>query len=133
MSKVTHGAHATKVITLKSSAAETASTNGSAVGTSLATLPITGDNAGFTRHATVFLDITASGGTTPTLDIVIQGRVNGSGAWTTLPGGSFSRKTGTGTDAIRIDGPLPVELRYSSTITGTTPTFTYSLSAVLGG
>lgn len=133
MPKAIHGSYVTKVVTLLASSARTASADGSATGTSLATYPITGDNKGFTQAAKVFLDCTASSGTTPTLDVVIQGRTSASGTWITLDGARFNRLTTTGTECLTIDGPLPPELRASATIGGSSPSFTFSVIAVLGG
>lgn len=134
----THGNYAIKVITLKASGAQTASTNGAALGTSLITAAITEDNVGFTQAGRAYLDITATAGTSQTMDLKIQGRVSGSDAWTDL--GSFTRKAGSSTtltspatDELFLPGPLPPELRYVSTLGGTSPSFTYSLKVVIGG
>ena len=133
MASVPYGNHVTKAVTLSASAARTATFQGSATGTAIRTLAITGAAIGTTRHALVFLDVTASSGTTPTLDVVVEGRVSGSGTWTALPGGRFAQKITTGTECIRLEGPLPVDIRINATIAGTTPSFTMSVTAVLGG
>lgn len=129
----THGTYATKAITLHASAARTATGNGSAVGTGLLHNPITGDIQGFAQEAMIYLDVTAASGTTPTLDVIIQGRTNGSGTWTALPDGTFSRKVTTGQDCIRIAGPLPPEIRARYVIGGTTPSFTFIVDGTIGG
>lgn len=131
MPSVIHGQYETQVKTLKSSAAETASTNGSAVSIHLRTYPVTQESKGTSETAQVYLDITAASGTAPTLDVKIQGRLDANATWTDLV--FFPRFVTTGTAVAEIKGPLPVDLRYVSTITGTTPSFTYSVRALLGG
>lgn len=123
-----------KIVTLFASAARTATTNGGAVGTGKALKPITQDADGFNRHAMVFVDCTAASGTTPTMDLVIQGRLSGSDAWITLaPSAAFTQVTAAGQQqSRRIEGPLPPEIRAVATLGGTTPSFTFSVKAVLG-
>lgn len=125
--------HATKTVTLLASAARTASANGSAVILYHQVLPHTGDRSGFTASGIFALDVTASSGTSITLDVVLQGRTTGTGTWVNIPGGTFARKTGNGAEAIRLDGPLMPEMRAAATIAGTTPSFTFSVIGIVGG
>lgn len=128
------GSHSTKIVTIFASAARTATANGSVATTSGRSLPITEDNVGFTRHAMVFLDITAVSGTSPTLDFTLEGRTSGSDAWMTLTASSaWTQATAAGEQVRRYEGPLPPEIRGVATIGGTTPSFTFSVRAVLGG
>lgn len=97
------------------------------------------DVAGDCKGMHVVLDITASGGTTPTLDVKVQRFDNLSGQWVDLPGAAFAQKTGTGTDDLTIypgiaetanrsvSDVICEEVRFVWTIGGTTPSFTFTL------
>jgi hypothetical protein len=86
------------------------------------------------------LSITAASGTTPTLDIKLQHQDLVSGSWIDITGAAFAQKTGAGTDDVviypgitstanrRVSDALPKTWRVVSTLGGTTPSFTYSLS-----
>lgn len=116
-------------VTLKASAAETASTTGSAVEL--------GDNA--SMHVTV--DVTAVSGTTPTMTVDIEGSDDNTN-WAVIGtfgangyrAGSVGTAPSNLTGAATVRGVLPAAryVRHKSTIGGTTPSFTYSvaLSAV---
>jgi hypothetical protein len=54
------------------------------------------------RGVTLYLDITASAGTTEVLDIKVQGKGPISGKYFDIPGAAFAQKTGTGTDVLTI-------------------------------
>lgn len=126
--------HSTKVATLFASAARTATASGDAVSTGLRSQPITGENEGFSRHAMVFLDITAASGTSPTLDLTVEGRLTSADNWIPLTlSSAFTQATAAGEQVRRIEGPLPAEIRGVATIGGTTPSFTFSVKAALGG
>lgn len=95
------------------------------------------------QGALFLLSITAVTGTTPTLDLKVQCKDEISGSYIDLPGGSFAQKTGTGTDSLLIypgigetanrmeSNVMPMIFRVVATIAGTTPSFTFSLSAQL--
>lgn len=72
--------------------------------------------------------VTAASGTTPTLDIAIQTSKDGSGtglgAWRTIA--SFAQLTAAGSERKSFAG-LDRFVRATSTIGGTTPSFTYSV------
>lgn len=51
-------------------------------------------------HAT--LDITAAGGTTPTLDVKFQALDQVSGKWSDITGASFAQKTAASTDTLQV-------------------------------
>lgn len=116
-------------LVLKASAAETASTNGGAVDT------------GFDGGSLyVQVDITAASGTTPTLLVGVQGSQDGTN-WVTLGsiglngyvhGTAVTAPTNFTTTAAgqRAVFPRPQFVRYTSTISGTTPSFTYKVTAV---
>lgn len=76
------------------------------------------------------LDVTASSGTTPTLDVVIQDTVDGTN-WNTIY--SFTQLVTTGRAVkrylpnIAADGPVTNQIRAVATIAGTTPSFTFSV------
>lgn len=69
--------------------------------------------------------ITAASGTTPTLDIAVQSSPDNS-TWTTIA--SFAQQTTTTTGVHKIFGPIDRFVRINSTVGGTTPSFTFSVS-----
>lgn len=96
------------------SAARTTSGNGSAV-------------TGWSRSAgaaVVKLDVTAAGGTTPSLTVTLQDSPDGT-TWTTRD--TFAVKTTTGNETRPLPGGLAPNIRASWTIAGTAPTFTFSV------
>lgn len=118
-------------ITLKASAAETASTNGAAVST----------GPGRRTAVQVTVDVTASSGTSPTMTVKVQGSLDGSTNWVTLGtvgangynvGSTAVTAPSNLTTTATVSAVLPAMpfLRYSSVIAGTTPSFTYSVQAV---
>ena len=107
-----------KEATLHASGAETATVTGADV--DVAVLPA----------ANFYLDVTAVSGSTPTLDVKIQGKDSVSGKYFDLV--SFTQATavtnqrknyGSGAGEL-----LDKTIRYVATIGGTTPSFTFSLS-----
>ncbi|MFZ5989392.1 MAG: hypothetical protein ACOYWZ_20035 [Bacillota bacterium] len=78
-------------------------------------------------EAQIFLNITAVSGTTPTLDITVEYSPDNS-EWYSHT--SFSQKTATGKDSLRLTG-IGGYLRVKYTIAGTTPSFTFSVDIVL--
>jgi len=93
------------------------------------------------KGAIFVLDITVVTGTNPTMDIKLQFKDALSGKFIDIPLAIFVQKTGTGSDVLTIypgiavianesvNGVLPSEYRVVVTIDGTTPSFTFSLSA----
>lgn len=90
----------------------------------------------------LFFNSTAASGTTPTLDIKVQYLDPLTGNAFDLLAGAFVQKTTTGSDhlviypgiavdANRVNQVLPGDIRINSVIGGTTPSFTYSLTAIL--
>jgi hypothetical protein len=71
------------------------------------------------------LTISAASGTTPTLDVRLETTVDGTNYYTV---GSFSQKTTTGSEA-RAFGPLGQLARWAWTVGGTTPSFTFAITA----
>lgn len=95
-----------------------------------------------TKGAQFYLDVTAVTGTTPTLDVKIQAWVVGTSAtWIDLPGALFAQATGTGTQILTVypgvtqtaqeavSDVMPAIFRAVATIGGTSPDFTFSLTA----
>ena len=78
------------------------------------------------RQLDVALTISASAGTTPTLDLRLETTLNNGTTWHTV--GSFPQKTGNGSDAKPFTG-LGTRCRYAWTIAGTTPSFTFAATA----
>lgn len=111
--------------TVFSSAARTATAN--------STDQVNYDAHGIKMH----LDITASSGTTPTLDIKLQALING--VYIDIAGAVFTQKTGTGTDELTVypgiaetanesvSDVIPRTWRAVATIAGSSPSFTFSL------
>lgn len=73
------------------------------------------------------LAITASSGTTPTLDLTLETTADGTNYYTA---GTFPQQTGTATVA-RVVGDLGVTSRWKWTIGGTTPSFTFSVTSTV--
>ena len=70
------------------------------------------------------LDVTAASGTTPNLVVVLESTLDGTN-WDTL--GSFAAKTAAGREVITINPVIGKRFRARWTITGTTPSFTFSV------
>lgn len=93
------------------------------------------------RGVHLVLDITAASGTAPTLDVKVQRYDETSGKYVDLPSAQFAQKTTTGTDDLIIyPGIAETANRSVSdcitetwkviwTVTGTTPSFTFSIGA----
>lgn len=78
------------------------------------------------KECLVFLNITAVSGTTPTLDVSVESFDEVGAAY--APIGSFTQKTATGIDTLKLTGTLGRLIRIKWTIGGTTPSFTFSVS-----
>lgn len=86
------------------------------------------------------LDITAASGTTPTLDVKLQGLDPVSAKYVDIPGAVYAQKTTTGTSSLVLypgvtesanaqeSHPLPLDWRAVATIGGGTPSFTFTLA-----
>jgi hypothetical protein len=110
--------HHGKLLTLKGSSAETANGNSAAV-----------EVEGEALAAT--LDMTAVGGTTPTLDVVLEDAPNDTGPWTTLS--TFGQKTAVSKEVQRVTNKAFHRfIRARWTIGGSgSPNFTFSVQATL--
>lgn len=105
-----------QTVTLVASAARTTSSNSGAI-------------AGFSdvNNARIQLNVSAASGTTPTLDVLVEGTVDGTN-WYTL--NTFTQKTGATNDVALVQNIVGDQLRVRWTIGGTTPSFTFSVVAV---
>jgi hypothetical protein len=74
------------------------------------------------------LNVTAASGTTPNLAVVIEDSADGGVNWNTV--GTFTAKTAAGRETISVSGFTGRRLRATWTITGTTPSFTFSVAIV---
>jgi len=93
------------------------------------------------KGAIFVLDITASSGSSEVMDIKLQYKDTLSGKFIDIPLAIFTQKTGIVSDVLTIypgiavvanesvNGVLPSEYRVVVTIGGTTPSFTFTLSA----
>lgn len=102
-------------VTLAGSAARTANGAGSAIA-----------GLGDTSSLRAQLDVTAVSGTAPSMTVVIQDTLDGVN-WNTI--GTFAGVTAIGREVINITTPYAGQIRASWTITGTTPSFTFSVMA----
>jgi hypothetical protein len=98
---------------LATSSARTTTGQGSAVST------------GVEQAQVAKLDVTAASGTTPSLTVLIEESPNGSTGWSTHS--SFTARSTTGSQVIDLKKRSQPFLRASWTITGTTPSFTFSV------
>ncbi len=99
----------------------------------------TGDNGG-TLY--VVVAVTAASGTTPTMTVVVEGSVDGTNYFTLGTVGANGYNVGavavtapsnlTTTATVRAALPCPQYVRTRSVIGGTTPSFTYSVNAIVG-
>ena len=90
---------------------------------------------------TLFLNITAASGTTPTLAVKLQCFDQVSAAWFDVPGASFAVATGVSTQTltlfpgaavvanVSVNQSLSSSYRAAYTIGGTTPSFTFSIGS----
>lgn len=124
------------VLTLRASAALTASATGTT--TSAATLnrpsgSPTG-NTGLQRGAAFTLDCTTSSGTNRRLLVQVLGQHESGDTLFPIPGLVFGAVTSTGIETISYRGALPANLFCSATVAGTgSPSFTFSLKATALG
>lgn len=70
------------------------------------------------------LNVTATAGTSPTLNVVIEDSLDGSN-WNTV--GTFAQKTANGREVINVTAPFADRVRVSWTVAGTTPSFTFDV------
>ncbi|MEW6095740.1 MAG: hypothetical protein AB1567_04330 [bacterium] len=77
-------------------------------------------------EAQIFLNITAVSGTYPTLDVTIKYSPDNENWYTHT---SFSQKTTTGKDSLRLTG-IGSYLKIEYTIGGMTPSFTFSVDII---
>ena len=101
----------------------------SGTATSTSNTQSTSINTRYVEEAIFSLDITAASGTSPTLDITIQTYDQFADVWQTLA--TFTQKTTTGSDAGFVGDCIGNELAILYTIGGTTPSFTFSVNAML--
>ena len=120
-----------------------ASANQTASGTvAFKTPDSTRGSPGEVRGVQITLDITAFGGTNPTLDVKLQRLDPASGKWVDLPGAAFAQKTGTATADltvypgiaetanVSVSDVITEDMNVVWTIGGTaSPNFTFSLGA----
>jgi len=78
------------------------------------------------KEATIFLDITATSGTSETLDLTLKIYNSGASKWHTLA--TFDQKTATGTDVGYIDYGIGEKMAVYYVVGGTTPSFTFSIN-----
>lgn len=105
-------------ITLQASAAQTASNNSAS------------QSVGIRREMLLLLNVTAASGTSPTLNVKLQTTDDAGATWYDVPGGAFTQATTTGTQALALTA-FGDTVRASSTIGGTSPSFTYAVKAVM--
>jgi hypothetical protein len=82
------------------------------------------------NQAVILLNVTAVTGDTPTLDLLVEHSVDNT---TWLTSATFAQKTGTGTELVTVATPFGSRMRYSYTITGTNPDFTFTVTNLLKG
>lgn len=111
-----------KQIALAASAARTASGNGSAF-----------DVQGF-KELIAVLDVSAASGTSPTLTVKITTYIAAIGAWVDYATAlTFTQATAVTRQTIEKAGTIGQQIRAEWTIGGTTPSFTFSVTAVVKG
>ena len=112
------------------SAARTATRTDYLGGTPLTDIASThGQLAGATALTAVVV-VSAQSGTTPTLDVVVQGSIDGTNWFTLATVAQFAAATGTKTANMTAGTVIPPYIKAVSTIAGTTPSFTYTISVL---
>jgi len=81
------------------------------------------------KEALFFLDVTAVSGTGPTLDVAIKTRDPVSKKWFTIA--TFTQFTAVGKEMIKVSDGLGERIAVEWTIGGTSPSFTFSVGAVM--
>lgn len=102
-----------KTETVVASAARTASGNSSAVA-----------GYGPIESIRAQLNVTASSGSSPTLDVTIEDSLDGTN-WNTV--GTFTQKTTTGRQVINVAEPFSDNVRVKWVIGGSSPSFTFDV------
>lgn len=89
--------------------------------------PVT--NAGVAADVVVLVHCTAASGTGPTLDVSLEESADGS-TWTAVTGSAATQLTAAGnrTSTARVSKNY---VRVTSTVAGTTPSFTYSVAVLV--
>lgn len=80
------------------------------------------------KNLVIQLDVTTASGTSPTLNVVVEDSVDGTN-YETITGGVFAQKVTTGREVLQLSVPFTDTLRVRWTIGGTTPSFTFGVSA----
>lgn len=83
-----------------------------------------GEDYGAIDRLRAQLDVTAASGTTPSMTVVIESTIDGTN-WDAL--GTFAAKTAVAREVITINPVIGRRIRARWTITGTTPSFTFSV------
>jgi hypothetical protein len=122
----------TRTLTLLASAARTATATGSWISTAISTQPVSAITIGLSRHMHVFLNVSAA--SSGTLDLTIEGSVDGGTTAFTLTAASAWTQvtTSTSKQVRRYEGPIPPLVRAVGT-GASTPVHTYSVHALAGG
>ncbi len=81
---------------------------------------------GVPTTARVELNVTAVGGATPTLNVVVEDTFDGTN-WNVV--GTFTQKTAVSREVINLSTPFTDRLRVRWTIGGATPSFTFAVVA----
>jgi hypothetical protein len=82
------------------------------------------------QNLRVALNVTAASGTTPNLAVVVEDTLDGT---VFFPIATFAAKTAAGTEILNVTSPFANRLRARWTITGTTPSFTFSVTCASQG
>lgn len=85
------------------------------------------DGVGGAKTLRVQLDVTAAAGTTPNLAVLIEDTLDAGASWNSI--GTFAARVAAGREVINITSPFSSTIRVSWAITGTTPSFTFSVVA----
>ncbi len=74
----------------------------------------------------VQLNVTAASGTSPSLAVFVEDSLDGGATWNTI--GTFAAKTAAGQrEVINVTSPFADRIRARWELTGTTPSFTFSI------
>jgi hypothetical protein len=92
---------------------------------------VSGESYGTIEDVKAQLEVTAASGTTPNLTAFLETSADDGTNWDVV--GTFAAKTAAGREVITVNNFIGDNLRVRWVITGTTPSFTFSVKIVAEG
>lgn len=86
--------------------------------------------SGYAGDVLLAVHCTAASGTSPTLNVSLEESVDGNGSWTAITGSGITQLTAAG-NAVAYASPSKSFVRVTSTVAGTTPSFTFKATVLV--